>query len=71
MHGLGLCIQVDSYVAHMFYTWSFIHNTAVTISINRNIYFISLNTNTTVFAWGGGNPNKNRMFQLDTLIWHN
>ena len=21
MHGLGLCMKVDSYVAHMFYAW--------------------------------------------------
>ena len=27
MHVLVLCIKVDSYVAHMFYAWSFSHNT--------------------------------------------
>ena len=36
MHGLGLCIKVDSYVAHMFYAWSFGHNTAVPIAIKNN-----------------------------------
>ena len=41
MHGLGLCIKVDSYVAHMFYAWSFSHNTAFRISINK-IFFILL-----------------------------
>ena len=60
MHGLGLFIKVDSYVAHMFYEWSFSHNTAVTIDIMKNKYFLSLNTNTTVFSWGDGNSNKNR-----------
>ena len=61
MNGLGLCIKVDSYMAHMFYECSFSHNTSVTIDIKRNTYFISLNTNTTVFDWGSGNSNKNRM----------
>ena len=27
MHGLGLCIKANSYLAHTFYTWSFSHNT--------------------------------------------
>ena len=58
MDGLGLCIKVDSYVAHIFYAWSFSHNTAVSIAINKNRYLLSLNTNTTVFAWGYGNCNK-------------
>ena len=35
-HGLGLCIKLDSYVAHMFYAWSFIHNTSVPITIKNN-----------------------------------
>ena len=61
MHGLGLCIKVNSYVARMFYAWSFSHNTAVTIAKKKNKYFLSLNTNTTVFAWGSCNSNKNRM----------
>ena len=60
MHGLGLCIKVDSYVEHMFNAWSFSNNTAVSIAINKNKYLLSLNTNTTVFSWGGVNSNKNR-----------
>ena len=36
MHVLGLCIKVDIYVAHLFYAWSFSHNTAVPISKNKN-----------------------------------
>ena len=39
MHGLGLCIKVDIYVAHMFYAWSFSCNTAVSIAIKKNKYF--------------------------------
>ena len=58
MHGLGLCIKVDSYVAHMFYACSFSHNTAVPIAKNNNKDFLSLNKNTTLFYWGDGNPNK-------------
>ena len=58
MHGLGLCIKVNSYVAHMFYAWSFSHNTAVPIAIKNNKYFQSYNTNTTAFAWEYGNYNK-------------
>ena len=61
MHGLGLCIKVDSYVAHMFYACSFSHNTAVPIAKNNKKYFPSLNTNTTLFAWVYGNSNKNIM----------
>ena len=50
MHGLVLCIKVDCFVAHMFYTLSFSHNTSVPIAIKKNKYFILLNTNTTVFS---------------------
>ena len=49
MHGLGLCMNVDSYVAHIFCACSFSHNTALPIDIKKNQYFLSLNTNTTVF----------------------
>ena len=61
MHGLGLYIKVDSYVAHMFYAWSFSHNIAVSMAINNNKYFISLNTNNAVFSWVAGKSNKNIM----------
>ena len=36
MHRFGLCIMVDSYVAYLFYVWSFSHNTAVPISKKKN-----------------------------------
>ena len=42
MHGLGLCIKLNCFVAHMFYAWSFSHDTAVPISINQNKYFVFL-----------------------------
>ena len=35
MNGLGLWIKVDSYVAHMFYAWSYSNNKAVPISIQE------------------------------------
>ena len=57
---LGLCIKVDSYVAHMFYSWSFNNNTLITICINKNKYNILLDAKSTVFAWGYGNSNKVR-----------
>ena len=60
MHGLGLCIKVDSYVAHMFYAWSFSHNPAGPIDIEKQKYFLFLNQNMTVFAWEAGNSNRNR-----------
>ena len=52
MHGLGLCIKLDSFVAHMFYVWSFSYTTAVTIAINHGKYNIPLNTYNIVFVWG-------------------
>ena len=58
VHGLGLCIKVDSYVAHMLYAWSLSHNTAVPIAINNNKYLISLNENAAVFSWGAGISKK-------------
>ena len=33
VHELGLCIKLDSVVAHMFYVWSLSHNTAGSIAI--------------------------------------
>ena len=59
MHGQRLCIKFYSLLANMFYTCSLIYNTAVPITINKNKYFISLNTNNIVFSWGAGNKNKN------------
>ena len=61
MHGLGFCIKVDIYVAHLFYAWSFIHNTSVPIAKKNNKDLLSLNKNTTLFSWVAGNSNKNRM----------
>ena len=43
MHGLGLCIRLNTYVAHMFYEWSFSNNTSVPIDMNPNNYQLSLN----------------------------
>ena len=40
MHGSGLCINVDRYVAHMLFAWSFINNAEIPISINKNKYFL-------------------------------
>ena len=60
MHGLELCIKLDIYVEHMFYALSFSHNAAVTISINKNKYFLPFNKNNSVFSWVTGNFNKNR-----------
>ena len=68
LHGLGLCIKVDSYVAHMFYARSFSNNVAVPISIYNNKYFLSLNSNTTIFVWRAGNYNKNITYKLYSLI---
>ena len=42
MHGLVLCIKLDNFVAHMFYTWLFSHNRAVPISIKQNDFFAFL-----------------------------
>ena len=36
MHGLRLCIKVNSFVVHMFYEWPFSHIIAVPIDINKN-----------------------------------
>ena len=57
---MGLCVKLDSFVAHMFYVGSFSNNTAVPNVINQNKYFLSLNTYTIVFYWGACNLNKNR-----------
>ena len=59
MHGMGLCIRVDIYVVHMFYARTFSNNTSVSIDTKKEKYFLSLNTNATVFYWGTGNSNKN------------
>ena len=68
MHGLVLCIKLDSYVAYMFYACPFVHNTEVPIYINQNNYYISLNTYTTVFSWGAGNSNQNKTLLLNSFI---
>ena len=35
MHELGLCAKLNSYVAHMFYAWSFSNNTSVPIYVKQ------------------------------------
>ena len=65
MNVLGLCIKLNSSVAHMFYAWPFNNITAVSIDINKNKYFLSFNAYTTVFDWGGGNSNKNKTQRLN------
>ena len=60
MSGLGLCKKLDSFVANMFYAWSFSQNTSVPIDINQIKYFLRLNTYTTVLALVSGNANQNR-----------
>ena len=57
MHGLGLCIKVDSYVAHFF---MYSHSVMIQQFQSQN-KILSLNTNTTVFFGGAGNSNKNGM----------
>ena len=56
----SLYFKFNSFVAHMLYAWSFNHNIVVPIDINKNKYFMSLNTKTTLFAWVDGNSNKNK-----------
>ena len=58
MHGLRLWIKLNSFLAHIFYEWLLSNNTAVTIYIKQNKYFISLNTYTTVIDQGDRNSNK-------------
>ena len=52
MDGLVICIKLNSYVAHIFYAWSFIHNASVTILIKHNKYYLYLYTNTNVCCLG-------------------
>ena len=60
MHGLGLCVKLDSFVVDILYAWSFINNTSVIISVKQNKYVLYLNKQTTMFDWVAGNLNKNR-----------
>ena len=59
IHILGLYIKLNSFVAHMFYAWSFSHNTLLPIFIKQK-RFLSLNEYTNVFSCRDGNSNKNR-----------
>ena len=68
MHGLGICMKADSYVAHFFCAWLFSNNTAFPIAKNNNKCFLSLNTNTIVFDWRAGNSNKNEIWWVYKLI---
>ena len=67
-HGLGLCTKLNIFVAHMFYAWSLDHNKEVPIAINKKKHSLSLNSYTTVFAWGSDNPNKTITQQLYSFI---
>ena len=41
MRGMGLCIKVDIYVAHMFYAWSINNITAFPIPMKNNTYLFT------------------------------
>ena len=58
MHVLGICIELNSYVADMLYTWSLNQNTVVPIYMKQNKYFLSLGTYNTVLSQGDINSNK-------------
>ena len=58
MHEIGLCIKLNSRVAHMFYAWSFSHSNLFPIAIKDDKYCISLETYTHQFAWSAGQSNK-------------
>ena len=64
----SLYFKFNSFVAHMLYAWSFNHNIVVSIDINGNKYFISLNTYTTVFSWRPRNSNKNTTLLIILII---
>ena len=51
--GLGLCIRFESFVAHMFYGWTFAHNTAAAWMSDNGRYYLSIDEACHVFAWGG------------------
>ena len=53
----------------MFSAWAFSDNTAVPINIKNNIHLISLDENTTVFAWVTGDQNKRRTIYLKNEIF--
>ena len=57
MNGLGLCINLNTFVSHILYAWSLRHNASVKVDIKYNTYLISLNRYTTVFAWRADNYN--------------
>ena len=57
MNGLGLCINLNTFVSHILYAWSLCHNSSVKVDIKYNTYLISLNRYTTVFAWRADNYN--------------
>ena len=60
MHVLGLCKNLNNFVAHIFYYWLFSTNKEVPFDIKHNKCFLSLNKYTTLFACGSGHSNKNR-----------
>ena len=37
--GLVMCIEIKSYVAHIFYGWTMSHNTEITYLYNNRNYF--------------------------------
>ena len=79
MHGLLLCIKLNSCAEHMLYAWSLEHNKTLPIAIKQNKYFIPLNSYSNVFDWKDGNSNKkehgdkNHLYdrnKIQTVIWN-
>ena len=49
---LGLCIDIKSYVSHIFYGWTMSHNTEINFLYNNGIFKKYHDSGKTLFAWG-------------------
>ena len=68
MGGLVIQIKLNSYVAHTLYSWPSIYNTVVPSAIKHYQYYFSLDTYTTIFAWGAGNSNEHNIYWIIVVI---
>ena len=72
MHDLGTCVKPQSYVAHMFYAWSFSHNTVVPVAKQGLSFYLSLDSCTILFFLGCWQIKEKQRFALifHELIYH-
>ena len=66
VHRLVICKKINCYVSHILYAISLSQNTSASIAF-KYVYYVSLDTCTTLFSWWAVNNNKREHILADNF----